>query len=147
MKQENYTFSSIAKLYGKPYSFIDKNYKKGIKLFKENKIKKDIRTLVFYGLHYINCRKYNTNIILSKNLNKFRKLIDEIIQFDCRLAENLVTEKYFWGKDSIYCYKIGCNCSKCDIAENYPTLLSECQMKKRVLELVRLYGVPKDDNI
>ena len=46
-----------------------------------------------------------------------------------------------WSRTAIECYERGCNCYGCDIQ----LLISEpCQMKKAVIELVKLYGVPKN---
>jgi hypothetical protein len=45
-----------------------------------------------------------------------------------------------WTEQAIKCYKIGCNCSFCEIPKliTYP-----CRMKGEVLELVRKLGAPK----
>lgn len=44
-----------------------------------------------------------------------------------------------WVPLSIYCYKIGCNCSICDINK---IIESKCRMKQVVIELVRKFGAP-----
>ena len=48
-----------------------------------------------------------------------------------------------WTEGSIYCYKRGCNCQGCymnDLLESIP-----CRMKKAVLELVRKFGKPPEN--
>ena len=44
-----------------------------------------------------------------------------------------------WTQQAVDCYKLGCNCSKCNI----PLIMeTPCQMKRSVITLIRLYGVP-----
>lgn len=47
-----------------------------------------------------------------------------------------------WTRSSKECYKNGLMCYKCRTLPN--DLKSECKMKPVVLELVRLYGRPKE---
>lgn len=49
-----------------------------------------------------------------------------------------------WTESSIYCYKRGCQCSGCFYQK---ILSSPCMMKNTVLELVKLYGKPKEEKI
>lgn len=49
-----------------------------------------------------------------------------------------------WTEGAIYCYKRGCNCQGCymnDLIESTP-----CRMKNAVLELVRKFGKPPEDD-
>lgn len=51
-----------------------------------------------------------------------------------------------WTPTAEECYRIGCNCSKCNIykiyfSENY----FKCRMKETVIELVRKLGKPNID--
>ena len=46
-----------------------------------------------------------------------------------------------WTQSSIDCYKIGCNCSKCNIKKIINT---KCYMKQVVIELVKKFGAPKE---
>lgn len=44
-----------------------------------------------------------------------------------------------WTQSAVDCYKLGCNCIKCNI----PLIMeTPCQMKRSVITLVRLYGRP-----
>lgn len=58
-----------------------------------------------------------------------------------------LTDKYWispyisgkWTQSAVDCYKLGCNCNKCNI----PLIMeTPCQMKRVVITLVALYGVP-----
>ena len=44
-----------------------------------------------------------------------------------------------WTKAAIECYKIGCNCKLCEIAN---IIEEKCQMKYIVIKLVEKYGAP-----
>lgn len=52
---------------------------------------------------------------------------------------------YRWTKSAIECYKIGCKCSICNMPQIKETK-EKCGMKAVVLELVRRFGAPKDDD-
>lgn len=44
-----------------------------------------------------------------------------------------------WTQSAVDCYRLGCNCSKCNI----PLIMeTPCQMKRSVISLVRAYGIP-----
>lgn len=47
-----------------------------------------------------------------------------------------------WNIDAVNCYKRGCICEGCPIKKLVKSLY-KCQMKASVLELVKLYGIPK----
>ena len=49
-----------------------------------------------------------------------------------------------WTASAIYCYKIGCNCSKCYIPDIMET---HCMMKFCVIELVKKFGKPKFNKV
>jgi len=52
------------------------------------------------------------------------------------LAEN-------WTPTAVDCYKIGCQCSKCNLYKIYfSDGNKKCKMKETVIELVRKIGVP-----
>jgi len=51
--------------------------------------------------------------------------------------------QYGWTKQAKDCYFIGCNCSKCTI---HDVLGDKCKMKRVVLELVKTYGKPDEDD-
>ena len=46
-----------------------------------------------------------------------------------------------WTRLAKECYSIGCNCMICNVIPQDIKL--QCQMKRKVLELVRLYGKPE----
>lgn len=52
----------------------------------------------------------------------------------------------YWTPTAIDCYKIGCNCSKCNlINEDFSSLTKKnCKMKQSVIILVKNVGKPKD---
>ena len=54
------------------------------------------------------------------------------------MRDNLHRSK--WTEEAINCYKRGCNCSICPI-KNFITS-QKCQMKRVVIELVKVYGAP-----
>ena len=51
-----------------------------------------------------------------------------------------------WTPTAIDCYRLGCNCSKCNL---YKIYFSDgrlrCNMKSTVFELVRKYGAPMEE--
>jgi hypothetical protein len=48
-----------------------------------------------------------------------------------------------WTPTAVDCYRIGCNCSKCNIYKLYfKDSTYNCKMKDVVFELVRKFGVP-----
>lgn len=49
----------------------------------------------------------------------------------------------YWTISAIYCYKIGAQCEKCEIAQELETLPKNCRMKKTIIELVKKYGRPE----
>jgi hypothetical protein len=57
--------------------------------------------------------------------------------------DNLINEtppiRKRWTKSAIDCYNRGCKCSECEYSK---ILTSPCQMKKTVIELVRVLGKP-----
>lgn len=55
---------------------------------------------------------------------------------------NINTYARQWTEGAIYCYKRGCNCQGCYIKE---LLESKCLMKRAVLELVRKFGKPPEN--
>ena len=51
-----------------------------------------------------------------------------------------------WTPSAIDCYLLGCACSKCNIYKFYFLKGdAKCKMKETVIELVRRFGVPKED--
>ena len=51
-----------------------------------------------------------------------------------------------WTPTAVECYQLGCRCSKCIINNVYFAESSfKCKMKETVIELVRKYGVPPED--
>lgn len=53
----------------------------------------------------------------------------------------------YWTIDAINCYNRGCICIGCQIKEMMIESLYKCQMKASVLELVRIFGIPKKENL
>jgi len=109
---------------------------------------KDVATILNISnsnLHTIICKEeFKDLVIFNKpfhiNFNiKFIKLIKKYLHNKEKIVTNISKPKE-WTQSSIYCYKIGCNCQKCDI---YEIMETKCQMKRVVLELVKLYGPPK----
>lgn len=49
-----------------------------------------------------------------------------------------------WTPAAIDCYNIGCRCSECKVNK---IMKDKCRMKAVVLELVRIFGKPKKDDI
>ena len=48
-----------------------------------------------------------------------------------------------WTPTAIDCYRLGCNCSKCNLYKIYfSESIYKCQMKTVVLKLVRTIGIP-----
>lgn len=47
-----------------------------------------------------------------------------------------------WTDGAIFCYKRGCRCEGCYVAELGSF---KCVMKRTVIELVRKYGAPKSN--
>lgn len=47
-----------------------------------------------------------------------------------------------WTPSAIECYKIGCQCSKCNLLDNLELTKAQCRMKIAVFELVRKLGAP-----
>ena len=57
---------------------------------------------------------------------------------DCiGISENRLKHSYNVAKE---CYKIGCNCSICEIVPSW--FKERCQMRGSVIELVRVLGKP-----
>lgn len=53
------------------------------------------------------------------------------------------TTSKFWTPSAIDCYKLGCNCSKCNLYKIYfANGTTKCKMKETVIELVRKLGAP-----
>ncbi|MDO5306858.1 MAG: hypothetical protein Q4E83_03775 [bacterium] len=46
-----------------------------------------------------------------------------------------------WSIAAIYCYQRGCKRKNCYYSEQLET---HCRMKQTVIELVKLYGIPKE---
>ena len=46
-----------------------------------------------------------------------------------------------WTVGAWDCYKLGCNCSKCNVAK----FVDNCKMKLSVRALVRKFGLPSDE--
>lgn len=54
------------------------------------------------------------------------------------------TLSQIWTQSAIDCYKIGCNCQKCNLYQIYFNNTStKCKMKDTVIELVRRIGAPE----
>ena len=52
-----------------------------------------------------------------------------------------------WTPTAIECYRLGCNCSKCNLNKLYfSDSIFKCKMKETVIELVRRLGVPEVNN-
>ena len=52
-----------------------------------------------------------------------------------------------WTPTAIDCYKLGCNCSKCNLYKLYfVDSITKCKMKETVIELVRNLGAPRIDD-
>lgn len=52
-----------------------------------------------------------------------------------------------WTPTAIDCYLIGCSCSRCNLYKFYfLESASKCRMKETVIELVRRFGAPQEDN-
>ena len=50
-----------------------------------------------------------------------------------------------WTPTAIDCYNIGCNCARCNLYRIYfEKSVFKCKMKETVIELVRKYGVPAE---
>ena len=53
-----------------------------------------------------------------------------------------------WTQTAIDCYKLGCNCSKCNLYKIYFfKSKSKCMMKYTVFNLVKILGAPKSGDI
>lgn len=51
-----------------------------------------------------------------------------------------------WTPTAIECYKLGCNCSKCNVHKIYFVGRTfKCKMKETVIELVRKFGIPEGE--
>ncbi len=49
-----------------------------------------------------------------------------------------------WTPTAVECYKLGCNCSKCNLNKLYfSDSIFKCKMKDTVIELVRRFGAPE----
>lgn len=49
-----------------------------------------------------------------------------------------------WTPTATDCYKLGCNCNKCNIYKIYfEASGNRCKMKETVIELVRRFGAPQ----
>ena len=46
-----------------------------------------------------------------------------------------------WTRQAVFCHSINCDCSKCDIFEEFK---SKCQMRVSLLELIRRLGLPDE---
>lgn len=58
------------------------------------------------------------------------------MDLDYKLHSDVVRR---WTRSAVDCYKIGCNCSRCNI----PLIMeTPCKMKYSVLELVKKFGKP-----
>lgn len=57
---------------------------------------------------------------------------------------NLERNTPHWNRTARECYEIGCNCRNCLI---FIVLGYRCKMKQAVFELVRKFGVPKEDEL
>ncbi len=51
-----------------------------------------------------------------------------------------ISEPRRWTRQAAKCYKIGCDCSKCQVND---IMKNRCFMRKTVLVLVRKFGVPQ----
>ena len=52
-----------------------------------------------------------------------------------------------WTPTAIDCYRLGCNCSKCNLYKIYfQKSFIKCRMKDTVIELVRRIGAPMEEN-
>lgn len=61
----------------------------------------------------------------------------KVINLDNYNVNDYVAKR--WTQAAVDCYKLGCNCSKCNI----PLIMeTKCQMKRTVITLVKLYGRP-----
>ena len=50
-----------------------------------------------------------------------------------------------WTPTAIDCYNIGCRCFRCNLYKIYfEKSVFKCKMKETVIELVRKFGVPKE---
>lgn len=47
-----------------------------------------------------------------------------------------------WTQGSIDCYKRGCNCNGCYVKDMLET---RCDMKRAVMELIRKFGLPPEN--
>lgn len=47
-----------------------------------------------------------------------------------------------WSYGAIECYRIGCNCSQCDVVPD--DLKTKCRMKLSVIKLVEKLGKPNE---
>lgn len=52
-----------------------------------------------------------------------------------------------WTIDAINCYKRGCVCDECFFKTFFTNKSEKCKMKASVLELVRIFGIPKKENL
>ena len=58
------------------------------------------------------------------------------------------TTSKIWTPTAIECYRLGCNCSKCNIYKIYfEDSLFKCKMKETVIELVRKTGTPQEEGV
>ena len=58
------------------------------------------------------------------------------------MMNKIIPPKYTqWTLTAIECYKLGCDCEKCDL----PSILeTKCVMKYAVFQLVRKFGIPAE---
>ena len=53
-----------------------------------------------------------------------------------------------WTPTAIDCYKSGCRCSQCNLYKIYfADSIMKCKMKDTVIELVRKFGAPKEEEL
>lgn len=62
------------------------------------------------------------------------------MQNTIRLKPLFRDKEPYWTYDSIQCYKRGCVCKNCPMAD---LIGKQCQLKAMVLELVRVIGRPQ----
>ena len=52
-----------------------------------------------------------------------------------------------WTPSAIECYKLWCNCTRCNLNKLYfSDSIFKCKMKENVIELVRRLGIPEVSN-
>lgn len=109
------------------------------------------RSFVYNLIEFLEIKRRDDSIKLLKNyIKKYRPInyteqeVEDFKENDNRKNYSHIN-RIFWTKSAIECYKIKCDCTKCELKK---VLNIDCRMKEFVLELIKKYGLPKmeDEN-